>query len=127
MSRSKTFLSGAFFSYLHQGCAMLVGLWLTPFYLRLLGAHDYGIWLVGLQVLTFLLLADLGVLAVVPRDVAREHGRELSEPQSDRLRVLVGQTSKVVLCQTLFVALAAVVLYLFRVRSISSLQGPVGL
>jgi len=127
MSRSKSFLSGAFFSYLYQGCAMLVGLWLTPFYLRTLGAHDYGIWLVGLQVLTFLLLADVGVLAVVPRDVAREHGRELSEPQSGRLAVLVAQTAKVVLFQTLLVALLALGLFFFRVRSVSSLEGPVGL
>jgi len=105
---------------------MFAGLWLTPFYLHLLGPHDYGIWLVGLQVLTFVLLADLGVLAVVPRDVAREHGRELSEPQSSALQVLIAQTTKVVVFQTLLVGLAAAALFLFRIRGSSSLQGPVG-
>ena len=106
---------------------MVVGLWLTPFYLRVLSAHDYGIWLVGLQVLTFLWLADLGVIAVVPRDVAREHGRELLDRQSDRLQVLVGETLKIVLLQTALVAMAALALYLYRIRAVSSLQGPVGL
>lgn len=106
---------------------MVVGLWLTPFYLRVLGTHDYGVWLVALQVLTFLLLADLGVLAVTPRDVAREHGRELTEPQSNGLRIIVGQTSKLVTLQTLFVGLAALGLFFFRVRAVSSLEGPVGL
>lgn len=127
MSRSKSFLSGAFFSYLYQGGAMLAGLWLTPLYLRVLGAHDYGIWLVALQVLTFIWLADLGVLGVVPRDVAREHGRELSDPQSDCLRVLVAQTTRVVLFQSMLVCLIAVGVFLFRVRGNASVEGPVGL
>src|ERR1700728_2921667 len=114
MSRSKTFLSGAALAYLYQGCMMVVGLWLTPFYLRHLGAHDYGIWLVGLQVLNFLLLCDLGVLAVIPRDIAQAHGRELAETNSDPLRLLIGRLLKTVLVQSAMVVIVAGGVYFFR-------------
>jgi hypothetical protein len=46
-SRSKTFLSGVTLAYLYLGSMMVVGLSLIPFCLRQLGAHDYGVWLVG--------------------------------------------------------------------------------
>lgn len=127
MSRTKSFISGAFFAYLYQGCAMLLGLWLTPLYLRVLGAHDYGVWLVGLQILTFLLLCDLGVIGVLPRDVAHANGRELSEPQSQDLQILIGRTTKIVLVQTLLVGLVALLLFLFRPGAATGLRGPVSL
>jgi O-antigen/teichoic acid export membrane protein len=119
MSRSRKFLTGAAFAYLYQACVAILALWLTPFYLRVLGAHDYGVWLVGLQVLTFLLLCDLGVMAVIPRDVALANGRELSEPDCDELHVLLGRTTKIVLAQTLLVGLVALVLFLLRPSSVS--------
>ena len=127
MSRSKAFLNAALLSYLYQAAVMLVGLWLTPFYVRVLGTRDYGVWLVGLQVLTFLLLADLGVLAVVPRDVAREHGREISNTSMNGLAVLIAQTARVVLCQTALIGAAALFLFFRQVRGVSGLQGPIGL
>ena len=49
---------------------MIVGLWLTPYLLRHLGSHDYGLWLLGAQVLVYLALMDLGIVQLVPRDVA---------------------------------------------------------
>src|SRR5271165_3201271 len=127
MSRSKTFLSGVMLAYLYQGCMMVVGLWLTPFYLRQLGAHDYGVWLVGLQVLNFLLLCDLGILAVTPRDIAQAHGQELAQGDSDPLRLLIGRLLKTVLVQSLLVAIVATGLFLFRPVAASGLRGPVAL
>ena len=127
MSRSRRFLSGAAFSYLYQGCVAIVGIWLTPFYLKTLGAHDYGVWLVGLQVLAFLLLCDLGVIAVLPRDVAHAHGRELSAPGSEDLPMLIASTAKIVLPQTVLVALVALALFIFRPTAASGLRGPVAL
>src|ERR1700728_1630755 len=111
MSRTRSFFNGAIFAYMYQGSAMLVGLWLTPFYIRMLGPHDFGVWLVGLQVLTFLLLCDFGILGVTPRDVAHASGLEKSELDSDpaaisdHVAILVAQTTKVVLAQTFFIAL----------------------
>jgi O-antigen/teichoic acid export membrane protein len=127
MSRSRRFLSGAAFSYLYQACVAVVGIWLTPFYLRVLGAHDYGIWLVGLQVLGILLLCDLGVIAVLPRDVAHANGRELSGSDPDELPMLIASTAKIVLPQTILVALVALALFFFRPSAASGLRGPVAL
>ncbi len=126
MSRTRSFFSGAFFAYVYQACAMLVGLWLTPFYIRVLGQKDYGIWLVGLQVLTFLLLVDFGLVGIIPRDVAHANGLEKSEPGSDKLALLVSQASKVVLFQTLIVTLVAFAVYFLR-PSDPGLRGPAGL
>jgi O-antigen/teichoic acid export membrane protein len=106
---------------------MAIGLWLTPFYIRTLGTKDYGIWLVGLQVLTFLLLCDFGILAVLPRDVANASGREQAEAGSGYLQEMIGQTMKIVFAQTGILALAALGLFLFRPASAPELRGPVGL
>lgn len=125
--RSQKFLSGAFFAYLYQGGMMAAGIFLTPFYLRVLGAHDYGIWLVGLQVLNFLLLCDLGVIAVMPRDVGQAHGRELAGEGSQALELLVGRSAKIVMLQTMLVGLVALVLFLFRPGATSGLRAPMGL
>ncbi len=127
MSRSRRFLSGAAFSYLYQACVAIVGIWLTPFYLRVLGANDYGIWLVGLQVLGILLLCDLGVIAVLPRDVAHTNGRELTGADPNELPMLIASTAKIVLPQTILVALVALALFFFRPSAASGLQGPVAL
>jgi O-antigen/teichoic acid export membrane protein len=127
MSRSRSFLSGALFSYLYQASLMLVGLWLTPFYIHTLGVRDYGIWLVGLQVLNFLLLCDFGIIVVTPRDVAQACGLEQSEPGSGEVARVVGQTLKVVLAQTAVVAAGALVLFFLRPAHDAALRGPVGL
>src|ERR1700676_1683661 len=127
MSRSKRFLSGAALSYLYQACFAIVALWLTPFYLRVLGAHDYGIWLVGLQILNFMLLCDLGVMAVLPRDVAQATGRELAGGDPDELPTLIGRTAKIVLPQTVLVGLVALALFFLRPNAATGLRGPVAL
>ena len=106
---------------------MLVGLWLTPFYIRTLGTDGYGIWLVGLQILTFLLLCDFGIIGVTARDVAQASGLELSEPASKRLAILIGQTVKVVVLQTFLVAAVALAMFLFRPTGTPGLQGPIAL
>lgn len=127
MSRSKAFLSGAVFAHLNHVLVALAALWLTPFYLRSLGAHDYGVWLVGLQVLNYLVLCDLGVLAVIPRDVAQAHGREIANPESDELQLLMGRTTKICVFQTALVAAVALVLFLTRPTAASGLRGPIAL
>jgi len=127
MSRSKSFLGGAFFAYIYQASLMLVGLWLTPFYIRTLGQRDYGIWLVGLQVLNFLLLCDFGIVVVTPRDVANASGIEHASPGSGEVARVVGQSLKVVTIQTGVVALAALLLFLLRPAHDPALRGPVGL
>ena len=127
MSRTRSFFNGVMFAYVYQACAMAIGLWLTPFYIRMLGTHDYGIWLVGLQLLTFLLLCDFGVLGVVSRDVAHANGLEQSQPGSGHLPMLIGETIKVVLIQTCVIGLVALGLFLYLPSARGAVRGPVGL
>lgn len=127
MSRSRSFLGGALFAYVYQASLMLLGLWLTPFYIHTLGERDYGIWLVALQVLNFLLLCDFGIIVVTPRDVANASGIEHAEQGSGEVARVVGQTLKVVLAQTAVVALAALGLFVLRPAHDAALRGPVGL
>src|SRR5262249_59574745 len=49
---------------------MAAALWVTPFFLDRIGQHDYGLWLMGAQIITYMLLLDLGVVALIPRETA---------------------------------------------------------
>jgi len=50
-SRLRRLATGLGIGYVHTVATIVVGLWLTPFLLRHLGSHDYGLWLLGGQVL----------------------------------------------------------------------------
>lgn len=110
MSRSRRFLGGLGFAYLNQAAVMVAGLWLTRFYLRHLGQHDYGLWLAGTQLLTYLMLMDFGIVALLPREVAYATGRGgIGNPE---IRPILGESARVVLLQTPVVALGALLLWL---------------
>ena len=111
MARSKRFLSAVLLGYTHQALLMLVGLWLTPFLLRRIGQHDYGVWLIGLQVLAYLALADVGVVALLPREVAYATGRAGASANSPELPHIFGRTVRIVACQMPLVVIAAVLLW----------------
>ena len=83
MSRTRRILGGASIGYLHQAAVIVLGIWLTPFLLRRVGQHEYGLWLVAGQLLGYLALLDLGVLAILPREVAALSG------QADKARARV--------------------------------------
>src|SRR5579862_1443532 len=100
MSRTIRFLGGVWLGYLYQGLVMLVGFWLTPFLLRHIGQHDYGLWLLGLQLLSYLMLTDFGVIALLPRETAYAIGRAGSLEKATELTLLIGQAGRVVLYQT---------------------------
>ena len=107
------FVSGLGLGYLHTLVVLAVGLWLTPFLLRQLGTHDYGLWLLASQVLVYLALMDLGVVALVPREVAfavgerGSVGRGFSPADPDPVAAVVRRTIGLVVWQTPAVALAA--------------------
>src|SRR5215813_4572661 len=111
MTRTKRFLSGVGLGYAYQVLLTLVGLWLTPFLLRRIGQHDYGLWLVGAQLLAYLALMDFGIVALLPRATAYATGRAGSVTGAKDLPDIVGQTAWVVICQTPVVALAALILW----------------
>src|SRR5687768_5633903 len=50
-------------NYVYQAVVLIAGLWLTPFLVRHLGENDYGLWIAGTQIVTWLYVMDLGVVA----------------------------------------------------------------
>lgn len=75
MTRTIRAASGALAGLIQYGVTTLVGLWLTRFILSHLAAPEYGTWLVAAQALGYLSLADLGVVAILPREIAIASGR----------------------------------------------------
>ena len=108
MSRTRRFLGGLGCGLFNQVLIMVVGLWLTSFLLGRVGRHDYGLWLVATQVMSYLMLLDLGVVGLLPRETAYATGRAGGvAAASAELPALVGHTFKVILCQLPVVAAAA--------------------
>ena len=103
-SRLRRFVGGLGLGYIQTALTVVVGLWLTPFLLHRLGSHDYGLWLLGGQVLVYLALMDLGIVQLVPRDVAIAAGR--ANGDYAEMQTIVAQTARVVLWQVIPVALA---------------------
>jgi O-antigen/teichoic acid export membrane protein len=113
MSRTKKFLDGVVLNYGYQAVVMVVGLWLTPFLLHHLGQHDYGVWLVGLQSLTYLALLDIGVIGLLPREVAHVSGRIHLGADAGELRTLLEENAVVVLWQTPVLLIALGIAWFF--------------
>ena len=126
MSRTQRFVSGISFGYASQLLTTLVGLWLTPFLLFRVGQHDYGLWLVGTQLMFYLALLDLGVVALLPRETAFATGRT-SIAESTDLPVIVGQTLRLVLWQMPLVLLVAIIAWFTIPTEWDGLRHPLGL
>ena len=126
MSRTKRFLGGVSFGYANQVLLTIVGLWLTPFLLHRIGQHDYGLWLVGAQLLAYLGLMDFGIVGLLPRATAYATGRAGSVTEAKDLPEIIGQTTWVVLCQTPLVALAACILWFTIPVAWGPLRTPIG-
>jgi len=96
MTRTHRFLGGISLGYVSLVATTVVGLWLTPFVLGRIGSHDYGLWLITTQILGYLMLLDLGVVALAPREMAYATGRIMQGGQDDlgstfaRFRSIVG-------------------------------------
>ena len=123
MTRTQRFLGGFVSGYAHLVVATLAGLWLTPFFLSHLGQSTYGLWLVGTQVISYLLLLDLGIVALLPRETAYVTGRT-GGAQSAELRQVVEQALTLAVGQTPFVLAAAVLALLWLPESWAALRAP---
>ncbi|MGP0073330.1 MAG: lipopolysaccharide biosynthesis protein [Bryobacteraceae bacterium] len=124
MTRTRRFWGGLRLSYLYQAVTLAAGLWLTPFLLKHLGQHDYGLWLVGLQTLSYLVLMDFGVIAILPRETAYATGHAISGNAGHDLSELIGRTARVVLYQTPLVAIAVAAMW-FVVPAPPAIRGPI--
>lgn len=111
-------------TYGYQGLLMLVGFWLMPFYLGRIGQHDYGLWLVGTQLLAYLSLTDFGVVALLPLETAYATGRAGSVGKAIDLPQIIGQTARIVLYQLPIVIALAVAMWLLIPTGWRDLRGP---
>jgi O-antigen/teichoic acid export membrane protein len=127
MSRTKKFLGGVSLGYVNQALLMIAGLWLTPFLLNHIGQNDYGLWLVGTQIMFYLALVDFGVVALLPREAAYATGRANGIEAATDLPDIIGQTTRLVLWQMPFVILVAILLWLTMPADWQSLRQPLGL
>ncbi len=124
MSRTQRILGGTSVAYLHQAVIILVGLWLTPFLLRRVGQHELGLWMVAGQLLGYLTLLDLGVLAILPREVAFATGRSEGGDVQAHIGALVVQVRRIVRWQLPILALACLFVWWFLPLEWTSLRRP---
>lgn len=124
MSRTRRFFGGVTFGYLYQAVVALVGLWLVPFYLDTLGQNDYGLWSITAQILGYLALADLGVVALLPRETAYATGRAGGHRSPADLPEIVGRTARLVLWQTPVVAAVSLGVWLLLPAEWETLRWP---
>lgn len=126
-SRTRRFLAGAGLGCVYQALVMVAGLWLTPFLLQRLGQKEYGLWLVGTQLLMYLTLMDFGLPTLLLREMAYVAGRGSDSGKATDLASLVGQTARLVLWQSSFVFLAAAIFWFYLPAEWASLREPLGL
>jgi O-antigen/teichoic acid export membrane protein len=123
MSRTVKVFKALGLGYSFQFLVMITGLWLTPFYLKYLGDKQYGLWLIVTQITTWLALIDLGVIAVLPRDIAIATGKENKE---ESVSEIVSNALWVVWIQIPIVALLSFVLWWIIVPQFPPLKEPLG-
>jgi O-antigen/teichoic acid export membrane protein len=123
MSRARRYLFGIGTGYLYQALTLSCGLWLTRFLLREVGQEEYGLWIIVLQVLMYLEMLDLGVVAVVPRQAAYVTGSSQGEEGRRRLALLLHHAQAVVRWQV--AALAAVAALVWVVFTKADPRAPV--
>jgi O-antigen/teichoic acid export membrane protein len=128
VSRSRRFLSGVAANYLSQAVVMAGGLYLTRFLLLQVGREEYGVWLVILQLLAYLELLDLGVLTLVPREVAYATGR--ADGPAARVAAVaefLGKVTRLLRWQTPLVAVVAAGLWLCAGGQSGEMRAALGL
>ncbi|HEV7684548.1 MAG TPA: oligosaccharide flippase family protein [Pyrinomonadaceae bacterium] len=126
MSRTNKFLGGIGFGYASQIITTLIGFWLTPFLLHHIGQHNYGLWLVGTQLMFYLALLDVGIVALLPRETAFATGRARSTEEATELPLIFGHTVRLILWQMPFVVLGALVAWFMMPSDWEGLRNPIG-
>ena len=127
MSRSRRFLGGLTLNYGYQAMLVVTGIWLTPFFLGRIGQHNYGLWLVGAQLLTYLSLTDFGVVALLPLETAYATGHAGGAGNATDLPQIIGQSARIVFYQIPIVVAVALAMWLTIPAEWQDLRGPLGI
>src|SRR5438128_7089882 len=101
---------------------MAAALWLTPFFLDRIGQYDYGLWLVCAQIIAYVLLLDLGVVALLPRETAYATARA----DATSLARVVARAVRIVRWQMPVVALAVGGVWRLIPDEWTALRAPLG-
>jgi O-antigen/teichoic acid export membrane protein len=115
MSRARRVLDAFGMGVLNQALTAVVGLAVTRYVLHRIGSHDYGLWIVAGQFFGYLSFVDLGVTALLPREVAFVTGKPIDEPTREaEMRELVSRSVTLVmlLIPPLVLGSFAIVLFL---------------
>lgn len=123
MTRTRRFLGGVTWGYVNLVVVTVVGLWLTAFYLHRLGEQHYGLWLVVSQILAYVALLDLGVVALLPREVAYATGADAGQ-STERVGRVAAETLTLALWQVPVVALAAAAVLVLLPADWAELRAP---
>ena len=126
MTRTRRFLGGLAFGYANQALITVVGLWLTTFLLGRLGQTDYGLWLVATRILSYLMLMDLGVVALLPRETAFATGRAGGVANATDLPDIIGRAARIVVWQMPLVLLVAAIIWIALPEDWAALRDPLG-
>ena len=126
MSRTRRLLHGLGFGYANQVLVTAVGLWLTPFLLLHLGVTQMGLWIVVAQLLAYLTLLDLGVIALLPRDTAYAVGRAAASGESE-VPAVIARAFGMLGWQVPVIALAALATWVLLPEKWEGISGPLGL
>lgn len=127
MTRTRRFLGGVSAGMAYQMVVTVVGLSLTPFLLGRLGPQNYGLWLTATQLIAYLTLLDVGVLALLPRDAAYATGRAGGIRDAADLADVVGRTGRIVLWQLPLIAAMAWLAWLLLPLGWQSLRLPLAM
>jgi O-antigen/teichoic acid export membrane protein len=111
-------------NYLYQAIVLIAGLWLTPFLVTHLGETDYGLWIAGTQIVAWLYVMDLGVVALVPREAAYAIGAAAVTGDASPLPRLIDRTMMLLLWQLPVVAIVTVAVWLTLPTEYERLAGP---
>src|SRR5262245_2539861 len=109
MSRTERIAKALTLGYGFPAMVAVVGLVLTPFLLNRLGVATFGQWLIVGQVLGLLGLLDLGVTAILAREVAAASGSSSSQ---SAVAEVVRRATWLVWFQTPVVAVASFTVWL---------------
>lgn len=120
-SRGRRFLHTIGTGYVVQIVVTGVGLLLTPLQLDLLGAAGYGLWAQAQQLLVYLGLLDIGVIALLPRQLAYASGRAGG---AGAVREELERVAGLLRWQLPVIAVVAVVVLLALPSSWDPLRGP---
>ena len=127
MTRTRRVMRGLGVSYVSHVALALVGLWVTRFLLGRLGQEQYGLWLVATQLLAYLALTDLGIVALLPREVAVTTGRVAAGNGHDDLPIVIGHTLRIVFWQLPLVTLVALGFWIFLPAEWEPLRDPLAI